>query len=73
MKYDKRHRSVCQCEGPNKRDNWKILNYKCNFSAFNGYNYTPSDYSQIICSVCGHIWRTKAQYVENLPFYNPEK
>lgn len=50
----------------------------CNHSAFNGYRWTPSDYSQVRCiapvdkhhssdGVCGHTWRTKAAYVDDLP------
>jgi hypothetical protein len=39
----------------------------CNHSAFNGYHYTPSDYSTVRCCQCGVHWRTKASYVRRLP------
>jgi len=39
----------------------------CNYSAFNGYRYTPSDYSLVRCVHCGCIWRTKAAYVARSP------
>lgn len=38
----------------------------CNHSAFNGYHYTPSDYSSIRCMTCGWHWRTKAN-VSHIP------
>jgi hypothetical protein len=56
----------CICEGPNKRENWRVRQYKCNHSAFNGYRYTPSDYSSIHCLECGRAWRTKAKYVDEI-------
>lgn len=34
-----------------------------NFSAFNGYRFTPSDYSAVRCLTCGEIWRTNADWV----------
>jgi hypothetical protein len=37
-----------------------------NYSAFNGYRFTPSDYSELGCSRCGVSWRTNAAYVEEL-------
>ena len=43
-----------------------VLDRYCNHSAFNGYHYTPSDYSAVRCVVCGNIWRTKASYVSRL-------
>ena len=39
----------------------------CNYSAFNGYHRTPSDYSGVSCRGCGKCWRTKAAYVNALP------
>lgn len=59
---------VCQC---GKRDAWRVWVYKANYSAFNGYQYTPSDYSLVGCERelggCGATWRTKARYVDRLP------
>lgn len=45
---------------------WRVTCYHGNFSAFNGYRFTPSDYSEVSCLQCGGRWRTKAQYVEAL-------
>lgn len=60
--------AVCHC---GKREAWRVVTYKANFSAFNGYRLTRSDYSEIVCQSaaggCGARWRTKAQYVERLP------
>lgn len=39
---------------------------RCNYSAFNGHHYTPSDYSEIRCLDTGTVWRTKAAYVDDL-------
>lgn len=47
----------------------KVTTREGNYSAFNGYRFTPSDYSAVRCFVagCGHVWRTKADYVDSLP------
>lgn len=45
---------------------WRVLQRRCNHSAFNGYHMTPSAYSTIQCLRCGAAWRTKAQYVWSL-------
>lgn len=60
---------VCKCpesKKPIEQRAWVIRDYKCNYSAFNGWRYTPSDYSAISCLKCQTIWRTKAKYVDNL-------
>lgn len=49
------------------RASWVVVHRKCNFSAFSGYRYTPSDYSLVLCGTCGRRWRTKAAYVDTLP------
>lgn len=49
------------------RDAWVVVHRNCNFSAFSGYHYTPSDYSLVACGTCGRRWRTKAAYVRTLP------
>lgn len=54
----------CRC---GQREKWRVVQYHCNYSAFSGYRYTPSDYSLITCDGCGAYWRTKAKYVETLP------
>lgn len=56
------------CENPKEhRPSWVVLQRNGNMSAFNGYRWTPSDYSEIKCKTCGAIWRTKARYVNELP------
>lgn len=45
---------------------WVVVDRNCNYSAFNGSRYTPSDYSLIRCLGCGKFWRTKAKYVYTL-------
>jgi len=59
----------CQCAGTRdeKRKFWVVTDRECNHSAFNGYHWTPSDYSRIECSRCGRAWRSKAKYVDSLP------
>lgn len=44
-----------------------MRNHNC--SAFNGYHWTPSDYSLGQCTRphCTGMWRTKAAYVNTLP------
>jgi hypothetical protein len=59
---------LCSCQCLKDRD-WEITQYKCNHSAFNGYHWTPSDYSTVRCRTCGGVWRTKAKYVEDLPLF----
>lgn len=46
---------------------WVVTDYRCNYSAFNGYRRTPSDYSQVKCTECGTYWRSKGAYVDSLP------
>jgi hypothetical protein len=51
------------------REHWVVLQRECNYSAFNGYHCTPSEYSAVKCRApgCGRVWRTKAAYVRQLP------
>lgn len=49
------------------RASWVVEARRRNYSAFNGYRHTPSDYSQVRCLECRAVWRTKAKYVEALP------
>lgn len=47
---------------------WYAVDIRCaNRSAFNGYRWTPSDYSGVRCCKCGTVRRTKAAYVERIP------
>jgi len=59
----------CKCgehAKPVAQRNWIVLQRRCNHSAFNGYHWTPSDYSCVQCHECGTCWRTKADYVSIL-------
>lgn len=59
----------CECENKTlaaKVINWRVLQRQCNHSAFNGYHFTPSEWSSIVCLVCRHAWRTKSRYVSRL-------
>ena len=47
-------------------DRLEVMTWHGNYSAFNGYHFTPSDYSEIRCRECGVPWRTKAAYVEEI-------
>lgn len=61
--------NVCKCseaKKPIEQRNWVVMDYKCNYSAFSGWKYTPSDYSSVRCVECGCTWRTKAGYVDSL-------
>lgn len=49
------------------RDRWVVIVREGNYSAFNGYHFTPSDYSCLECTSCGRTWRTKAGYVRDVP------
>ncbi len=71
--------NVCRCPESKKpaqeRKLWVVMQYKCNHSAFNGYHYTPSDYSSIRCDGpgCNGLWRTKAAYVDDLPTHDTRR
>jgi hypothetical protein len=62
----------CSCEVKDHA-NWRVRDYKCNYSAFNGYHQTRSDYSSVSCLKCGHWWRTKAHYVDGLKTYDAKE
>ena len=57
----------CEC---GKREAWRVFHRQCNYSAFNGYRWTPSRYSRVVCERelggCGRSWRTAAKYVDTL-------
>lgn len=55
---------ACTCAD---RTAWEVWTRNGNYSAFNGYRFTPSAYSQVHCRRCGKVWRTKAKYVDDLP------
>ncbi len=54
------------CEHKKDRSVIRIVTYHANYSAFSGYRKTASDYSELECKVCGHLWRSKADYVEEI-------
>jgi hypothetical protein len=60
----KNARRACERE---HRGQWRVIQRHGNASAFNGYHWTPSDYSSVRCTHCWRVWRTKAAYVEELP------
>ena len=55
------------CKNPDHKPHWFVVTRKANYSAFNGYHWTPSDYSEVRCGMCGSRWRTKAKFVDDLP------
>ena len=57
------------CKEPSHRPYWVVTQRRSNNSAFNGYQWTPSDYSTVMCRVkgCPGLWRSKAAYVARLP------
>lgn len=66
----------CKCgerKKPIGERKWEITRYRCNYSAFNGYHRTPSDYSTVVCNAidengreCTGCGRTKAAFVDEL-------
>lgn len=50
-----------RCVAPIER--WRVVDRNCNYSKFNGSQWTASDYSALVCLDCGWHWRTKAAYV----------
>jgi hypothetical protein len=54
------------------RASWWVYQRQCNFSAFNGYHFTPSEYSGCQCGICGRVWRTRAAYTGTLPDSPPQ-
>lgn len=60
----------CHCperQKPARERRWRVTQRYCNHSAFNGYRFTPSDYSTVFCLECHALGRTKAGYVDQLP------
>lgn len=59
----------CKCverRKPLKERRWVVVQRQCNHSAFSGYYWTPSEYSEVLCLNCDAIGRTKADYVFDL-------
>lgn len=60
---------TCQCEEsrrPVKERAWVVEQRNCSHSAFNGWRWAPSSYSQVRCLTCRATWRTNAKYVNRL-------
>lgn len=65
----------CRCPERRKpvgQRRWVVIARRCNYSAFNGCHYTPSDWSEIYCLTCGALGRTKAAYVAGLLDAKPD-
>jgi len=61
-----------KCSCGRKRGDYSdlvVTRRNCNYSAFNGYHYTPSDYSSVCCTRpgCRGFWRSKGLYVDMVP------
>ena len=59
----------CKCperKKPVEQRAWVVVDRNCNYSAFSGYQCTPSDYSLVYCPKCQALGRTKAAYVAKL-------
>jgi len=64
----------CHCEErrkPVEQRRWVVVTRKGNYSAFNGYRWASSAYSDVLCLFCGAIGRTKARFVDRLPDSKP--
>lgn len=61
------------CRVPSHRSGWVVTARQRNYSAFNGYHYTPSDYSEVRCPACPARWRTSAAYVADVPDWDGEE
>jgi len=55
------------CTDKAHKTTWDVVVRYGNYSAFNGYRFTPSDYSLVRCNTCGVHWRTRGAYVAELP------
>jgi hypothetical protein len=54
------------CPDKDHRPSWRVVQYHCNQSVFNGGRITRSPYSLLRCGTCDAAWRTKAAYVEEI-------
>lgn len=54
------------------RASWWVAVREGNSSAFNGYHFTRSAWSECRCGACHRRWRTKAGYVRDLPDSPPQ-
>lgn len=56
---------------PDRRHRHVVTQRNSNQSAFNGYRWTPSRYSEVLCLDTGARWRTAAAYAYGLPDARP--
>lgn len=54
--------SICACD----REYLVVTIRHGNYSAFGGYRFNWSNYSEIRCLNCGGYFRSKAKYVERI-------
>jgi hypothetical protein len=61
----------CSCEKTQKekRNNWVVIHRNHNHSYFESPKGAEhySDYSEVVCTKCSGSFRTKANYVDELP------
>ncbi|MFH9248208.1 hypothetical protein ACH4LK_22600 [Streptomyces lydicus] len=60
------------CPDKSHRPAWRVEVRNANYSAFNGGRRTPSAYSQLHCTQCNAVWRTRAAYVASIPDAHPQ-
>lgn len=68
--------AVCRCREagrPVSERRWRVALRHGSASAFNGYRWAPSDFSEVRCLWCCAIWRTRAAYVECLPDWDDDE
>lgn len=56
---------ACSRDG-HAMESWVVIQRNGNASAFNGYHWQRSEYSEVCCLKCLARWRTKAAYVRRL-------
>jgi hypothetical protein len=59
----------CHCaerRKPPEQRQWVVLTRRGNNSAFNGYRFESSAYSEVYCQNCGAMGRTKGAFVDQL-------
>jgi hypothetical protein len=63
---------ACKCDERNNSllvRRWRVIQYRYNQPAFNGFHFTSSKWSAITCLVCNASWRTKERYADALPAF----
>lgn len=68
--------TVCACperERPLAERRWRVALRHGAASAFNGYRWAPSAYSEMRCLRCLAVWRTRASYADRLPDFDHDE